>query len=212
MFCFCAAQLKFWFKTDLARENSASYYRRGRQELLTLLTMATRWSRSTSNFYALIGHNFTGELIRKIYAASRILFTMTAEADRVLRQLVMFLTFFFHWDVQNEFSCYISGVFCYSWLVCLLGFWLRNTSLGKVGNPISDGIVFVLHLAWCERGLQSLKRYWPFLISFRAASLSLSNNCIWCFSFISNLMKSSVVYAAIYFMHVCKIWDNDLTE
>ena len=25
-------------------------------------------------------------------------------------------------------------------------------------------------------------------------------------------MKSSVVYAAIWFMHVCKIWDNDLTE
>ena len=25
-------------------------------------------------------------------------------------------------------------------------------------------------------------------------------------------MKSSVVYAAIWLMHVCKIWDNDLTE
>ena len=25
-------------------------------------------------------------------------------------------------------------------------------------------------------------------------------------------MKSSVVYAAILFTHVCKIWDNDLTE
>ena len=111
-----------------------------------------------------------------------------------------------------KFSCYISGVFCYSWLVCLLGFWLRNTSLVKVGNPISDGIVFVLHLAWCVRGLQSLKRYWPFLIPFRAASPSLSNYCIWCFSFISNLMKSSVVYAAIYFMHVCKIWDNNLSS
>ena len=24
----------------------------------------------------------------------------------------------------------------------LLGFWLRNASLVKVGNPISDGIVF----------------------------------------------------------------------
>ena len=45
-------------------------------------------------------------------------------------------------DVQNEIQL-LSGVFCYSWLVCLLGFWLRNTSLVKVGNPISDGIVFV---------------------------------------------------------------------
>ena len=49
-------------------------------------------------------------------------------------------------DVQNEIQL-LSGVFCYSWLVCLLGFWLRNTSLVKVGNPISDGIVFVFHLS-----------------------------------------------------------------
>ena len=27
MLCLCAAQLKFWFQTDLGRENSASYYR-----------------------------------------------------------------------------------------------------------------------------------------------------------------------------------------
>ena len=48
-------------------------------------------------------------------------------------------------DVQNEIQL-LSRVFCYSWLVCLLGFWLRNTSLVKVGNPISNGIVFVFHL------------------------------------------------------------------
>ena len=34
---------------------------------------------------------------------------------------------------QNEIQL-LSRVFCYSWLVCLLGFWLRNTSLVKVGN------------------------------------------------------------------------------
>ena len=90
MFCFWGAQLKFWFKTDLGPESSASYYRQGRQLLLTLLTMVTRWSRSTSIFYALIGQNLTGELMRKIYAAPWILFTWTAEADRVLSQLVMF--------------------------------------------------------------------------------------------------------------------------
>ena len=64
MLCLCAAQLKFWFQTDLGRENSASYYRQGRQLLLTLLTTVTRWSRSTSNFYALIGQNLTGEFMR----------------------------------------------------------------------------------------------------------------------------------------------------
>ena len=91
--CLCAAQLKFRFQTDLGRENSANYYRQGRRLLLTLLTVVKRWSRCTSNVYALISQKFTGEFMRKIYAASWILFALTAEADRVLRQLVKFLTF-----------------------------------------------------------------------------------------------------------------------
>ena len=86
-------------------------------------------------------------------------------------------------DVQNEIQL-LSRVFCYSWLVCLLGFWLRNTSLVKVGNLISDGIVFVFHLAWCVRGLKSLKRFWPYLIVFSSSRMvSLSNYFIWCFFF-----------------------------
>ena len=99
-------------------------------------------------------------------------------------------------NVQNEIQL-LSRVFYYSWLVCLLGFWLRNMSLVKVGNLISDGIVFVFHLAWCVRGLKSLKRFWPYLIVFSASRMvSLSNYFIW-WVFISNLMKSSVVYGAI---------------
>ena len=58
MLCFCAAQLKVWFQTDMARENSASYYRQGGQLLLTFLTMVPRWSRYTSIFCALIGQTF----------------------------------------------------------------------------------------------------------------------------------------------------------
>ena len=73
MSCISAAQLKFWFQIDLARENSASYYRQGTQLPLTLLAMITRWSRSSSNFYAVIGQNLTGEFMRKIYEASWIL-------------------------------------------------------------------------------------------------------------------------------------------
>ena len=99
--CLCATKLRFWLQTDLGRENAATFYRQGRQFFLTLLTMVTRWSRSTSNFYALIGQNLTGEFMRKIYAESWILFTLTAEADRVLCQLVMFLTVFFHWNKQT---------------------------------------------------------------------------------------------------------------
>ena len=106
-------------------------------------TVVTRWSLSTSNFYALIGQNLTGEFTRKIYAASWILFTLTAEADRVLCQLVMFLTVFFHWMHKMKFMQLLSRLFCNSWLVCLLRFLLTNAPLVKViGNPISDGIVF----------------------------------------------------------------------
>ena len=108
VFCFCTAQLRFWFQTDLGSgpRTSATYYRQRRQLLLTLLTMVMRWLRSTSDFYALIGENLTSEFMRKIYAASWNLFTLTAETDRVLCQLVMFLTLFFHWMYKMKFSCY----------------------------------------------------------------------------------------------------------
>ena len=134
MLCLCAAQLKFWFQTDLGRENSASYYRQGRQLLLTFLTMVTRWSRSTSNFFALIGQNLTGEFMREIYVASWSLFTLTAEADRVLCQVVMFLTVFFDWMDKMKFSCYqessvIHGWFVYWSVACQNSvIWLRMAS------------------------------------------------------------------------------------
>ena len=93
--CLChydPALLRFWFQTDRGQENSAIFfkYRQGRP----FYTMVTRWSRSTFNFYTLIGQKLTGEFMRKIYAASRKLFTLRAEADRVLCQLVMYLTVF----------------------------------------------------------------------------------------------------------------------
>ena len=53
---------------------------------------------------------------------------------------------FFPLDVQNEIQL-LSRVFCYSWLVCFLGFWLRKASLVKARKLISDGIIFVFHLA-----------------------------------------------------------------
>ena len=74
------------------------------------LTMVTRWSRFTCNFYTLIGQNLTGEFIRKNYAASWELFTLTAEVDRVLCQLVMFLTVFFFWMYKMKYSCYIKSL------------------------------------------------------------------------------------------------------
>ena len=51
---------------------------------------------------------------------------------------------------KMKYSCYQQSSVIH---VCLLNFWLRNALLVKVGNPISDDIVFVFHLAGC--GLKS---------------------------------------------------------
>ena len=103
-------------------------YRRGRP----YLTMVTRWSRSTSNFYTLIGQNLLGEFMQENYAASWKLFTLTAEADRVLCQLVMFLTVFFLWMYKMKYSCYQESSVIDGWFVYWVRFWLRNASLVKI--------------------------------------------------------------------------------
>ena len=131
------------------------------QLLLTFLTKVTRWSRSTSNIYALIGQDLTGEFMRKIYAASWELFTLT----EFLCKHVIFLTAFFHWMYKMKYSC------CYSWVVCLLVFRLKDPSLVKVGNPILDGIVFIFHLAWCVKRIQNSQTILALLGSFQEVHL-----------------------------------------
>ena len=86
MLCLChysPAVLTFWFQTDLGRENSANYLKMqaGKTDAFqfshhshTLVTLALH---VTSNFYAMIGTNLTGEFMGKIYAAYCDLFTLT---------------------------------------------------------------------------------------------------------------------------------------
>ena len=164
MLCLCAAQLKVWFQTDLGRENSANYLRQGRQLLLTLLTIVMCWSRSTSNFYALIGQNCTGEFMPKIYAASRILFTLTVKAYRVLCQLVMFLTALSTGCTKwNSWLLFMASVFigflvekyvtCQSW----------KSDFGWHGFRFTPCL-----MRTCQKRVESLKRHcWPYLIPFR---------------------------------------------
>ena len=133
--------------------------------------MVTRWSRSTSNFYALIGQNLTGEFMRKINAAFWNLFTWTAEADRVLCQLMMFFNVFFHWMYKMKCSCYQESFVIHGWFVYWVFGWRMRASLVKVGNPISDGIVFVFHLAWYVRGVLKSKAILALLDSFQVLHL-----------------------------------------
>ena len=217
--CFiCAAQLKFWFQTDLGSQDLASFCGQGKHASCFWL-FSPRWR---------VGH-----ALRPIFMLRLVKIWQVISCGKFMQHLgtcllwrlkltefcvtLMFLTVFFHCTLYKWNSAAIKSLLAYSWLVCLSGFWLRNTSLVNVGNPISGGIIFVFHLAWCVRGLKSLKRFWPYLIVlivFSASRMvSLSNYFIWCLFFIPNSMNSNVVYGAISFMHVsCKIWDHDLTE
>ena len=110
------------------------------------LTMVTLWSRSTSNFYVLIGQNLTGEFMRKIYAASWKLFTLTAEADRVLCQLVMFLTVFLRWMYKMKFCCYQESSVIHSWFVYWVFGWemLRLSKSLEIRFRMASFLFFIL--------------------------------------------------------------------
>ena len=186
--CSWAALLQFWFQTDLGRENSASYYRQGRQLFLTFITIVTRWSHSTSNLYALIGQNLTSEFMAKMYAASGNLFTDNCSSwQSFVPSYNVFNCLIFNWMYEIKYS-YYRRFFCHSWLVCLLGFGLRNAPLVKaIGNPTSDGIVFVFHLALTRKRVEKshaiLAQLTWWLSGASSRLVSLSNYCIWCLFF-----------------------------
>ena len=158
MLCFVyAAQLKFWFQTDLGRKNSTSYltiqavktfsYHGHALVTLSVQFLCSDWSKFDRWVYA---ENSCSILKLVNFDSWRWQsFVSTCDVFNCLFPL----------DVQNE-MLFMAGLF--------IGFWLRNTALVKVGNPISDVIVFVFHLAWCVRWLKRLKRFWPYLMAFRS--------------------------------------------
>ena len=153
MLCLChygPALLRFWFQTNLGHENSASYL-----EIQAGKTFSCQ------------GHALV-TLYVQFLCSDWSKFDRWVHAENLCSTLN--LVYFDGWSWQSfvstcDFStgCTKMRVFCYSWLVCLLVFWLRDASLVKVANLISDGIVFVFHLAW-----KVLKRYWPYLVPFRS--------------------------------------------
>ena len=120
MLCFCAAQLKFWFKTDLGPENSASYYRQDSgfdfahhgHALVTLYVhfLCSDWSKFDRWAHA---ENLCS-ILNLVYFDRWSWQSFVSSCD-VFNCL-------FPLDAQNEIQL-LSGVFRYSWLV---GFWLRN--------------------------------------------------------------------------------------
>ena len=153
--CLChygPALLTFWFQTNFGRENSASYLKMqaGKTDAFhfshhshALVTLHVQylcpdWSK------------FDRWFTRKILTWN--LFALTAEADRVLWQPVMFLTVFFDWMYKMKYSCYLKNL-----LLFMIGFFIgllfEKCAACQSRNSISDGIVFVFHLVGCVRGL-----------------------------------------------------------
>ena len=157
MLCLChygPALLTFRFQTNLGRENLASYLKiqAGKKDAfhfshhsLALVTLHVQFLCSDwSKFDRWVHAENLCNILNLVYfdSWSWQSFVSTCDVFNCLFPL----------DVQNEIQL-LSRVFCYSWLVCLLNFWLWNAPLVKVGNSISDGIVFVFHLAGCVREL-----------------------------------------------------------
>ena len=147
--CLCQyrpALLRFWFQTDLRRKNSASFFKI-----------------QAGKTFSYHGHVLV-TLHVQFFCSDWLKFDWWVHAPNLCSILKVVCFDSWSWqsfestcdvfncvyplDVKNEIQL-LSRVFSYSWLVCLLGFWLWNASLVKADNPISDGIVFVFHLAGC---------------------------------------------------------------
>ena len=99
------------------RENSAGFYMQGKQSLLTFRTMVKRWSRSSSNFYALTGQNLTGEFMPKMYAASGNLLSDSWRWQSFVSSTCHVFNCLFPLDVQNEYNCYQDSSVIHGWFV-----------------------------------------------------------------------------------------------
>ena len=138
-----SALLRFWFKTDLGRKNSASYltiqavktFSYHGHALVTLYVqfLCSDWSKFDRWVHA---ENLCS-ILNLVYfdSWSWQSFVSTCDVFNCLFPL----------DVQNEIQL-LSRVFCYSWLVCLLGFgWeIRRLSKSEIRFRMASFLFFTL--------------------------------------------------------------------
>ena len=79
------------------------------------------------------------------YTASWTLFTLTAEAERVFCQLVMFFTVFSHWMHKMKYSCYQQSSVIYGWFVYwIFGWEMRRLSKSEIWFRMTSFSFFTL--------------------------------------------------------------------
>ena len=145
--CLWATFLNFLFQTDFGRENSAGFYRQRRQLLLAFLTMVTRCSRSPVPL--------TGEIMRKIYAASGNVFTDSWSWQSFVSSYDI-LNCLFNRMYKMKYSCHQDSSVIHGWFIYWVFGWEMRRLLKSVGNPISDGIIFKYPLNIIQIFLTSL--------------------------------------------------------
>ena len=116
---------------DSGSENLASFYRL-----------------EDSCFWLFFQRSLIGQAFRHIFMLWLLKIRQVGSRGKLMHDLetclvIAELIVFCHLILAHNERQLLSRFFCYSWLVCLLGFWLRNAPLFQViGNPFSDGIVF----------------------------------------------------------------------
>ena len=111
---------------------------------LTFLTMVTRWSRSTSNFYVLIGQKLTGEFMRKIYAASWNLFTDSWNWRSFVYKRCEAFNCLFLLDAQNEIQM-LARFLSYQWLSLFIGFLVEKCAACQSHRKSDFGWIAFTH-------------------------------------------------------------------
>ena len=133
----------------------------------------------------------------KIYAASET-GLLIAEADKVLRYLVMFLPVLLHWSYKMKCNRYqhslafLAGLF--------IGLWLRNAPLDKRNRRSSfkNKLLLVSLIYFTLLDYEKSLNYW---MGFRAAPLPVS---------LSNYIAFDGLFFLVsclcpHFLHICKI-------
>ena len=139
------ALLRFWFQTDLGHKKFSQFFKNTGGEDLFL-----PWSR--------IGHALRPILMLWLVKIWQV--SSCGEFMQHLKSCLLwswswqsfvltcdvFLTVFFHWMYKMKYSCYQKSSVIHGWFVYWVFGWEMH-HLSKFSNLISDGTVFVFHLA-----------------------------------------------------------------
>ena len=161
--------------------------------------MVTRWSRSTSSFYVLIGQKLTGEFIRKIYASSWNLFTDSWNWRSFVYKRCEAFNCLFLLDAQNEIQM-LARFLSYSWLSLFIGFLVEKCAACQSHRKSDFGWIAFTHFPLLDAYYkEGWKKFQAILMAFRSCISTgkpeLLLYLMFVFFFFSGFLKPSVVSA-----------------